>query len=148
MGRWRSLTKWSSECSSRGWSINMRCLPCNIFNINTTHSSSFELFYCREKIQNNTNFRIQFPFLRLPGRPVWEGTVEGPAHRLWEVHLGMLSSRLVLILSNIEPLILFWYLPLPSDPRQNRPVLNESSPLVLTFGVTLQQIIDVVRRTL
>ena len=30
------------------------------------------------------------------------------------------------------------------DSRQNRPVLNESSPLVLTFGVTLQQIIDVV----
>ena len=26
----------------------------------------------------------------------------------------------------------------------NRPVLNESHPLVLTFGVTLQQIIDVV----
>ena len=29
---------------------------------------------------------------------------------------------------------------------QNRPVLNESEPLVLTFGVTLQQIIDVVSR--
>ena len=29
--------------------------------------------------------------------------------------------------------------------RQNRPVLNETAPLVLTFGVTLQQIIDVVR---
>ena len=28
--------------------------------------------------------------------------------------------------------------------RQNRPVLNETEPLVLTFGVTLQQIIDVV----
>ena len=28
--------------------------------------------------------------------------------------------------------------------RQNRPVLNESEPLVLTFGITLQQIIDVV----
>ena len=27
---------------------------------------------------------------------------------------------------------------------QNRPVLNESEPLVPTFGVTLQQIIDVV----
>ena len=33
------------------------------------------------------------------------------------------------------------------DSRQNRPVLNESSPLVLTFGVTLQQIIDVVGGT-
>ena len=32
--------------------------------------------------------------------------------------------------------------------RQNRPVLNESSPLVLTFGVTLQQIIDVVRTSI
>ena len=29
--------------------------------------------------------------------------------------------------------------------RQNRPVLNESEPLVLTFGVSLTQIIDVVR---
>ena len=28
--------------------------------------------------------------------------------------------------------------------RQNRPVLNETEPLVLTFGITLQQIIDVV----
>ena len=28
--------------------------------------------------------------------------------------------------------------------RQNRPVLNESEPLVLTFGVSLTQIIDVV----
>jgi hypothetical protein len=27
----------------------------------------------------------------------------------------------------------------------NRPVLNESEALMLTFGVTLQQIIDVVR---
>ena len=27
-----------------------------------------------------------------------------------------------------------------------RPVVNESSPLLLTFGVTLQQIIDVVSR--
>jgi len=27
--------------------------------------------------------------------------------------------------------------------RQNRPVLNETEPLVLTFGITLQQIIDV-----
>ena len=30
--------------------------------------------------------------------------------------------------------------------RQNRPVLNESEPLVLTFGVSLTQIIDVVRK--
>ena len=29
---------------------------------------------------------------------------------------------------------------------QNRPVLNETEPLVLTFGITLQQIIDVVRK--
>ena len=28
--------------------------------------------------------------------------------------------------------------------RQNRPVLNETEPMVLTFGVTLQQIINVV----
>ena len=28
--------------------------------------------------------------------------------------------------------------------RQNRPVLNETAPLILTFGITLQQIIDVV----
>jgi len=27
--------------------------------------------------------------------------------------------------------------------RQNRPVMNESEPLILTFGITLQQIIDV-----
>ena len=27
---------------------------------------------------------------------------------------------------------------------QNRPVLNESSPIVITFGVTLQQIVDLV----
>ena len=26
-----------------------------------------------------------------------------------------------------------------------RPVMNESEPLILTFGITLQQIIDVVR---
>ena len=25
---------------------------------------------------------------------------------------------------------------------QNRPVMNESSPIVITFGVTLQQIVD------
>ena len=31
--------------------------------------------------------------------------------------------------------------------RQNRPVLNETEPLVLTFGITLQQIIDVVSET-
>ena len=30
---------------------------------------------------------------------------------------------------------------------QNRPVLNESAPLELTFGVSLQQIIDVVRNS-
>ena len=28
---------------------------------------------------------------------------------------------------------------------QNRPVLNESSPIVITFGVTLQQIVDLVQ---
>ena len=28
---------------------------------------------------------------------------------------------------------------------QNRPVLNESSPITITFGVTLQQIVDLVR---
>ena len=28
---------------------------------------------------------------------------------------------------------------------QNRPVMNESSPIVITFGVTLQQIVDLVR---
>ena len=27
---------------------------------------------------------------------------------------------------------------------QNRPVINESSPIVITFGVTLQQIVDLV----
>ena len=27
---------------------------------------------------------------------------------------------------------------------QNRPVLNESSPIIITFGVTLQQIVDLV----
>ena len=27
---------------------------------------------------------------------------------------------------------------------QNRPVLNESSPITITFGVTLQQIVDLV----
>ena len=27
---------------------------------------------------------------------------------------------------------------------QNRPVMNESSPIVITFGVTLQQIVDLV----
>ena len=32
--------------------------------------------------------------------------------------------------------------------RQNRTVLNETEPLVLKFGVTLQQIIDVVSFTL
>ena len=29
--------------------------------------------------------------------------------------------------------------------RKLRPVMNESEPLILTFGITLQQIIDVVR---
>ena len=31
---------------------------------------------------------------------------------------------------------------LKSYNTQNRPVLNESSPIVITFGVTLQQIVD------
>ena len=31
---------------------------------------------------------------------------------------------------------------LKSYNTQNRPVLNESSPIIITFGVTLQQIVD------
>ena len=86
--------------------------------------------------------------ISLHGGPLWEGAVEGAAHRLWKVWQRISSSKLdesmFHYFRNFHMLHCTLRCPKMTS-RQNRPVLNESSPLVLTFGVTLQQIIDVVR---
>ena len=101
--------------------------------MNTTFCDFHRLYYCF--------------FYRLHGRSVWEGALEGVAHRLWEV-CSMHASLPNYPKDHCDKSGFNWFhLSNYFNFRQNRPVLNESSPLVLTFGVTLQQIIDVVGGT-
>ena len=104
-----------------------------LFLMNTNLCDFHRLYYCF--------------FCRLHGRSVWEGALEGVAHRLWEVCSPLYPTIQKTINALWKSSFYWFHFSNSFDFRQNRPVLNESSPLVLTFGVTLQQIIDVVGGT-
>ena len=76
----------------------------------------------KDKIEIKPSIRIDASYLEhfVPNQYLWPGCNGGPYEK--ELLNDLLKNYNV----------------------QNRPVMNESSPIVITFGVTLQQIVDLV----